>query len=222
MKKRWLWLGLLCAAAFTPVVWMVACTAHDHPIQGRVMDVDGRPLSNVVVLVKYEMRSGLAERQSSCPHVDVAISATDGTFAFPERSYTRWIVGTEEDVFLEGFRAGYEDIGSSDPSIVRMRPRNDSKSERFEKVWHRGFQDLGCGSEDGSQEELYLVHLVALDELVSLADSDKRRYDVQEIKKDVEEEALRIPPARRAQLEALRPGGAGPNVDEMLDVKGAK
>lgn len=199
MKKRALWVLVLA-----PVVLAAACTTYSPEIQGHVIDDGGIPIANVVVLARYEIAGGLAERHVVCRHVDIALTGPDGAYAFPTRFSSRSVWGSAEDIHMDGFKAGYV-VSESNTSEIRMRIASDSRSRRFDTLLNdaASFPRWSCGNSDGSGGRLYLFRVRQLEELEGLAENAKQKRDLEVLRRAIAGELADIPDSVKMQLKLL-------------------
>ena len=129
------------------VLILRACTIGGEAQQGRIVDENGQPVEDALVLVTWvgNQAISLADSTYACIHLDVAKTDKDGRYSIPSWTYKRmnridfWISDVGELIHV--YKKGYQ-LKSG-----RLVPFEGSKQDRLKYLLDLS-RDAFCGTID--------------------------------------------------------------------------
>ena len=129
------------------VLILRACTIGGEAQQGRIVDENGQPVEDALVLVTWvgNQAISLADSTYACIHLDVAKTDKDGRYSIPSWTYKRmnridfWI--SDLNGHVQVYKKGYHWKSS------RLIPFEGTREERFEYLY-KLHKSANCGSSE--------------------------------------------------------------------------
>jgi len=163
------------------------------PVAGKVVDSDGKPVSDAIVVVTWSAYTGIVDTSKSCFHVERTTTREDGRFrmgGFSTSSLSASKPWAEVWVFKPNYSPEW--VAWENESVVKLRIDTDPPDVRF----HRLRQVLDnsviarCGQEDGSNGNLFKLQTAVLKEAESLATTAKQLRAVRGMAREIEEDLV--------------------------------
>lgn len=160
---------LLAVVIFVPVI---ARASINSPIDGVVIDEStGKPIAGAFVIAQWVRygSDGFGSR-TSCPHVEVVQSDSQGRYRIPKTSV--WGLGLTRMVFA--YKAEYEwFVKGQEPEdrVMSMRPFKGTSQERLDKTLT--MTRLECGPPEHYRIVLLPLYRSMLEEAKKLKSSDE-------------------------------------------------
>jgi hypothetical protein len=150
-----------------------SCAAAD--VEGRILDASGDPVPGALVLVTWHANTGAVDTSETCLHAERFTTGTDGRYKVPGWSPSLVSWGSKPWTEIRMFKSDRVPLWLAKPVPNGLTLRLAMDTDEPEVRFHRLLQFISnmtgqrCGYKDGSNGNLYQMHMALFDEAQRIA-----------------------------------------------------
>jgi hypothetical protein len=152
-----------------------AATSAEGAVEGQIVEASGVPVSGAIVLVSWHAYTGVVDTSKSCLHAERFTTGDDGRYKVPDYSAPFFSWGSKPWSDVRVFKSGWVPTHLPGPVpngvAIKLSPDTDSADTRFNNLLQfiSNMTTERCGHKDGSNGNLYKMHMALFEEAERLA-----------------------------------------------------